>query len=40
MAYYLGCTEEDTEVQKVVDDTQEYFIVQDKREWVEWWVRH
>jgi hypothetical protein len=36
MSYRLGCTEEDTKVQKVVDDIQEYFNVQEKREWVEW----
>jgi hypothetical protein len=28
--------EEDTKVQMVVDNTQEYFNTQDKREWVEW----
>jgi hypothetical protein len=36
MASRFGRTEEDTEVKKAVDDTQEYFNTQDKREWVEW----
>jgi hypothetical protein len=36
MSYFLACTEEDAEVKKVVDKAQEYFNVQEKREWVEW----
>jgi hypothetical protein len=28
--------EDDTEVSKVVNKVQEYYNVQDKREWVEW----
>jgi hypothetical protein len=31
MSHCLGCTEEDAEVQKAVDDTWEYFNAQDKR---------
>jgi hypothetical protein len=34
--YHLGCTEEDAEVKKVVDEVQGYYDVQEKREWVEW----
>jgi hypothetical protein len=36
MSYHLGCTEDDAEVKKVVDEAQEYFNAQEKREWVEW----
>jgi hypothetical protein len=36
MSYQLGCTEDGTEVKKVVDEAQEYYDAQDKREWVEW----
>jgi phosphoribosyl-ATP pyrophosphohydrolase len=36
MSYRLGCTEDDAEVKKVVDEAQEYYDAQDKREWVEW----
>jgi hypothetical protein len=32
----LGCTEEDAKVKKAVDEAQEYYDTQDKREWVEW----
>jgi hypothetical protein len=28
--------EDDVNVKKVVDEAQEYYDVQDKREWVEW----
>jgi hypothetical protein len=36
MSYRLGHMEEDAEVKKAVDEAQEYFDVQEKREWVEW----
>jgi hypothetical protein len=36
MSYWLGCTEDDTEVSKAANEVQEYYDVQDKREWVEW----
>jgi hypothetical protein len=36
MSYRLGCTEDNTEVKKVVDEVQEYYNVQDKREWLNW----
>jgi hypothetical protein len=36
MSYHLGCTEEDTEVKKAVDEAQGYYDVQEKREWVKW----
>jgi hypothetical protein len=36
MSYQLGYTEDNAEVKKAVDETQEYYKVQDKREWVEW----
>jgi hypothetical protein len=36
MSYWLGCTEDDAKVSKVVDEAQEYYDAQDKREWVEW----
>jgi hypothetical protein len=36
MLYRLVCTEEDAEVKKVVDEAQEYFDTQEKREWVKW----
>jgi hypothetical protein len=36
MSYQLGCTEDDTEVKKAVDEVQEYYNVQEKRERVEW----
>jgi hypothetical protein len=35
MSYWLGCTEDNAEVSKVADKVQEYYNVQDKREWVE-----
>jgi hypothetical protein len=38
MSYWLGHTEDDDEVKKAVDKVQEYYDVQDKREWVEWAV--
>jgi hypothetical protein len=36
MSYRLGHTEEDTEVKRAVDEVQEYYNAQEKREWVEW----
>jgi hypothetical protein len=36
MSYRLGCTEDDAEVKKDVEEAQEYYDAQDKREWVEW----
>jgi hypothetical protein len=36
MSYQLGCTEDDAEVKKAVDEVQEYYDVQEKREWVDW----
>jgi hypothetical protein len=36
MSYQLGCTEDNAEVKKVVDEAQEYYDAQEKREWVEW----
>jgi hypothetical protein len=36
MSYRLEYTEDDAEVKKVVNEAQEYYDVQDKREWVEW----
>jgi hypothetical protein len=36
MSYRLGRTEDDAEVKKAVDKAQEYYDVQEKREWVEW----
>jgi hypothetical protein len=36
MSYWLGCTEDNTEVKKAVDEAQEYYNVQDRRDWVEW----
>jgi hypothetical protein len=36
MAYHLGRTEEDTEMQKAVDEAQGVYNAQGKREWVEW----
>jgi hypothetical protein len=36
MSYQLGCTEDDAEVKKAVDEAQEYYNAQDRREWVEW----
>jgi hypothetical protein len=36
MSYRLGCTEDDTDVNKAVEETQEYHNAQDKREWVGW----
>jgi hypothetical protein len=36
MSYRLGRTEDDIDVKKVVDEAQEYYNVQEKREWVEW----
>jgi hypothetical protein len=35
MFYCLGHMEEDAEVKKAVDEAQEYYNAQDKREWVE-----
>jgi hypothetical protein len=36
MSYRLGCTEDNINVKKVIDEAQEYYNVQEKREWVEW----
>jgi hypothetical protein len=36
MSYCLGCTEDNIKMKKVVDEVQEYYNVQEKREWVEW----
>jgi hypothetical protein len=36
MSHHLGHTEDDINVKKVVDKVQEYYNVQEKREWVEW----
>jgi hypothetical protein len=36
MSYHLGCTEDDVDVKKAVDEVQEYYNAQEKREWVEW----
>jgi hypothetical protein len=36
MSYRLGCTEDDVDVKNAVDKAQQYYNVQDKREWVEW----
>jgi hypothetical protein len=36
MSDCLGHTEEDVDVKKVVDEAQEYYNAQEKREWVEW----
>jgi hypothetical protein len=36
MSYWLGYTEDDTEVKKAVDEAQEYYNAQDRRDWVEW----
>jgi hypothetical protein len=32
MSYQLGCTEDDAEVKKAVDEAQEYYDAQDRRE--------
>jgi hypothetical protein len=36
MSYNLARMEEDTEVKKAVDEAQQYYDAQEKREWVEW----
>jgi uncharacterized protein YacL (UPF0231 family) len=36
MSCCLGCTEDDVDVKKAVDEAQEYYNTQEKREWVEW----
>jgi hypothetical protein len=36
MSYHFRHTEDDAEVKKAIDEAQEYYDVQDKREWVEW----
>jgi hypothetical protein len=36
MSYRLEHTEDNDEVKKVVDEAQEYYNAQDKREWVKW----
>jgi hypothetical protein len=35
MSYWLGCTQDEAEVQKAVNEVQEYHDAQDKREWVD-----
>jgi hypothetical protein len=35
MSYQLGRTEDNAEVKKAVDKVQEYYDVQENREWVE-----
>jgi hypothetical protein len=32
----LGCTEDDVDIKKAVDEAQVYYNAQEKREWVEW----
>jgi hypothetical protein len=36
MSYQLGCMEDDIDMKKVLDEVQEYYNAQEKREWVEW----
>jgi translation initiation factor 1 (eIF-1/SUI1) len=36
MSYRLERTEDDAEVKKAVNEAQEYYDAQEKREWVEW----
>jgi hypothetical protein len=36
MSYWLGHTEDDAKVNKALDEMQEYYNAQEKREWVEW----
>jgi penicillin-binding protein 1A len=36
MSYRLGHTEDNAKVKKAVNKAQEYYNMQDKREWVEW----
>jgi hypothetical protein len=36
MSYWLGHTEDDTEVSKAIYEVKEYYNMQDKWEWVEW----
>jgi hypothetical protein len=36
MSYRLGRTEDDAKVKKAVDEAQEYYNAQEKREWVQW----
>jgi hypothetical protein len=36
LSYHLGCTEDDVDVKKAVDQAQAYYNAQQKREWVEW----
>jgi hypothetical protein len=36
MSYRLGCIEDNIDVKKALDEAQEYYNVQEKREWVEW----
>jgi hypothetical protein len=35
MSYRLGCMEDNAEVKKAVDEVQEYYDMQNKREWVD-----
>jgi hypothetical protein len=36
MFYHLGCTEDDVEVKKAVDEVQGVYDMHGKREWLEW----
>jgi hypothetical protein len=36
MSYRLGRTEDDPDVMKAVDEAQDYYNMQEKREWVKW----
>jgi hypothetical protein len=36
MSYWLGRTEDNAEVKKAVDEAQEYYDAQDRRDLVEW----
>jgi hypothetical protein len=36
MSYQLGYMKDDAEVSKAVDEAQEYYNMQDRRDWVEW----
>jgi hypothetical protein len=36
MSYRLGRTEDDAEVKKAVNEAQEYYNAQDRRDWVKW----
>jgi hypothetical protein len=36
MSYHLGCTEDNVGIKKAVNEAQEYYNTQEKREWVDW----